>query len=72
MFELIAEDFIRDEVIESEVGEISQEVANEVLSHYDTKVMRREMKEVCCEPRDLDPLLLDLLYDLYIYLTCFF
>jgi len=28
------------------VEELSQEVATEVLNHYDSKVMKREMKEV--------------------------
>lgn len=46
VFELIAEDFIRTEVIVPEVEEMSQEVATEVLTHYDSKVMKREMKVV--------------------------
>ena len=46
LFEIVAEDFIRSEVIVPEVEELSQEVATEVLNHYDSKVMKREMKEV--------------------------
>ena len=48
VFDLIAEDFIRDEVIESELKEELPEIAKSVLTHYDTKVLRRELKEVYC------------------------
>ena len=34
------------EVIIPDLDEVIPEVATEVLSHYDTKVMRRELKEV--------------------------
>lgn len=46
VFEIIAEDFIKDEVIESELEEEVPEIAKSVLSHYDSKVMKRELKEV--------------------------
>ena len=46
MFDIIAEDFIEKEVIIPDLDEVVPEIATEVLSHYDTKVMRRELKEV--------------------------
>ena len=46
--DLIAEDFIEAEVIIPDLDEVIPEIATEVLSHYDTKVMRRELKEVIC------------------------
>jgi hypothetical protein len=46
LIDLIAEDFIRDVVIESELEEELPEIAKSVLTHYDTKVLRRELKEV--------------------------
>ena len=46
VIDLIAEDFIEAEVIIPDLDEVIPEVATEVLSHYDTKVMRRELKEV--------------------------
>lgn len=46
VIDLIAEDFIETEVINPDLGEEIPNIATEVLSHYDTKVMRRELKEV--------------------------
>ena len=46
VFDIIAEDFIENQVIIPDLDELIPEVATEVLSHYDTKVMRRELKEV--------------------------
>ena len=46
VFDIIAEDFIENKVIIPDLDEVIPEVATEVLSHYDTKVMRRELKEV--------------------------
>jgi len=40
------EDFIKEEVIEAELADILPEIATEVLQHYDSKVMRRELKLV--------------------------
>ena len=48
VIDLIAEDFIEAEVIIPDLDEVIPEIATEVLSHYDTKVMRRELKEVRC------------------------
>ncbi|XP_076438564.1 uncharacterized protein LOC143277570 [Babylonia areolata] len=44
--DLIAEEFIEDEVIAAEVEEEAAAVANEILHHYDNKITRRELKEV--------------------------
>ncbi|XP_025102373.1 uncharacterized protein LOC112568978 isoform X2 [Pomacea canaliculata] len=45
-FELIAEEFIQEEVIAPEVEEESTSIAKETLKHYDNKVARREFSEV--------------------------
>ena len=42
----MADDFIEREVIASEIKEESQVVAREVLDHYDSKVMKREFRDV--------------------------
>ncbi|GFR84614.1 hypothetical protein ElyMa_006005400 [Elysia marginata] len=46
IFDIMAEDFIEREVIASEIKEESEVVAREVLDHYDSKIMKREFREV--------------------------
>ncbi|RUS73246.1 hypothetical protein EGW08_018989 [Elysia chlorotica] len=46
IFDIMAEDFIEREVIASEIKEELQIVAKEVLDHYDSKVLKREFREV--------------------------
>ena len=50
MFEVYAEEFIEEEVIKVELAEEIPDMAKEVLTHFDTKVMRRELKEVGYAP----------------------
>lgn len=45
-FDLLLEEFIRDEVIETEVSQESKLVADEVLQELDNKIRRKELKEV--------------------------
>ena len=40
------EDFLEAEVIRPEVHDIIQDVAIEILEHYDNKVRRRQLSEV--------------------------
>ncbi|XP_048776948.2 uncharacterized protein LOC125681077 isoform X2 [Ostrea edulis] len=44
--ELVLEEFIESYVIEHEVEEEIAEIAKEVLEHYDTKIEKRELREV--------------------------
>ncbi|GFN85328.1 hypothetical protein PoB_001183400 [Plakobranchus ocellatus] len=46
LFDIMADDFIEREVITSEVKEESEAIAREVIQHYDSKVMKREFREV--------------------------
>ncbi|XP_052805907.1 uncharacterized protein LOC128235194 isoform X3 [Mya arenaria] len=66
MYEIMYEDFIRDEVIEAELEELLPEIAAEVLTHYDTKVMRRELKEVSSHAGDklIESIMLDYIMQL--------
>ncbi|XP_052253861.1 uncharacterized protein LOC127860095 isoform X2 [Dreissena polymorpha] len=66
IFELMYEDFLRDEVIHGEVEELLTEVAKETLSHYDNKVMRRELKVVSKQAGDrlMESIMLDYLLQL--------
>ena len=50
VFEVYAEEFIEEEVIKAELAEEIPDMAKEVLTHFDTKVMRRELKEVSYAP----------------------
>ncbi|KAL4228739.1 hypothetical protein ACF0H5_011782 [Mactra antiquata] len=66
VFEIIAEEFIKYEVIESELEEEIPEIAKSVLSHYDTKVMKRELKEVSSQAGDklMESIMIDYLLTL--------
>ncbi|XP_060552983.1 uncharacterized protein LOC132714204 isoform X5 [Ruditapes philippinarum] len=66
LIDLIAEDFIRDVVIESELEEELPEIAKSVLTHYDTKVLRRELKEVSSQAGDrlMESIMLDYILNL--------
>lgn len=44
--EMVLEEFIENYVIEHEVEEEISEIAKEVLEHYDTKIEKRELREV--------------------------
>lgn len=44
--DIVIEQIIEDDIIIQEVNEEAPEVAQEVLSQYDSKIERREMKEV--------------------------
>ena len=46
MFEIIAEEFIDEEVVAPEVMEEAHVVAVETIQHYDTKIMKKEYKAV--------------------------
>ncbi|XP_012935277.1 uncharacterized protein LOC101850543 isoform X2 [Aplysia californica] len=52
VFDIMAEEFIESEVIASEVKEEAQVIARETIQHYDTKVMRREFKEVSMQAKN--------------------
>ncbi|XP_071111289.1 uncharacterized protein [Haliotis cracherodii] len=46
VFDIIAEDFLEDEVIGPEVEDEAVVVAKDIIQHYDSKITRREMKSV--------------------------
>ncbi|BFZ14020.1 hypothetical protein BsWGS_17059 [Bradybaena similaris] len=63
-FDLAAEAFIMSEVIGPEVAEEAQVVAGEVIQNYDSKVIRRQLREVkhLAELKLADVLMMELIF----------
>ncbi|XP_061185672.1 uncharacterized protein LOC133193756 [Saccostrea echinata] len=52
VFEMVMEEFIQNYVIEQELEDELPKIAKEVLEHYDTKIEKKELREVSKKAQD--------------------
>lgn len=61
ILEIVLEEFIETYVIEPELEEELPEIAKDILEHYDTKIEKKELKEVCTGKLSFNNLIFHLL-----------